>query len=88
MNCRNVMPFSADSYEFRANNLRITSSFHNHNHSYNHNHNHSRLLLAIRRMHRRAVHLTLHNNHLNNHVSSTNIQRTNSQSSVLQHRRF
>ena len=39
MNRRNVMPFSTNLYEFRANNLRIISGFHNHNHSYNHNHN-------------------------------------------------
>ena len=41
MNCRNVMSFSTSLHEFRVNNLRITSSFHNNNHSYNHNHNHS-----------------------------------------------
>ena len=88
MNYRNVMPFSTYLYEFRVNNLRITSSFNNNNHSYNHNHNHSRLLRAIRRIHRRAVHLTLRNNHLHNHLSSTHTQRTNSQFSVLQHSRF
>ena len=88
MNCHNVMPFLTNLYEFQVNNLRTTSSFHNHNHSYNHNHNHSRLLRANRRMHRRAVHLTLHNNHLHSHLFSTHIQRTNSQSSVLQHKRF
>ena len=73
------------TYEFQANNLRTTSSFHNHNHSYNHNH---RLFQTNRCMHRRAVHLTPHNNHLHNHLSSTHIQRINLQSSVLQHKRF
>ena len=66
----------------------ITSRFHNNNHSCNHNHNHTRLLRAIRRIHRRAVHLSLRNKHLHNHLSSTQTQRTNSQFNVLQHLRF
>ena len=79
------MPFSTNLYEFQANNLQTSSSFHNHNHSYNHNYC---LHRTSRGMHRRAVHLTLHNNHLYNHLSSTHIERTNLQSNVLQHKRF
>ena len=79
------MPFSTRLYEFQANNLQTTSSFHNHNHSYNHNHH---LLRTNRHMHRLAVQFTPHNNHPHNHMSSTPIQRTNLQSSVLQHKRF
>ena len=65
MNCRNIMPCSTNLYELRANHLRTTSSFHNHNHSYKRNH---RLLRTNCCMHRRAVHLTLNNNHLHNHL--------------------
>ena len=85
MNCRNVLPCSTNLYELRANHLRTNSSFHNHNHSYNHNH---RLLRTNRCMHRRAVHLTRHNNHFNNHLFSNHIQHINSQSSVLERKRF
>ena len=85
MMCRNVMPWPTNLYELRANHLRTTSSFHNHNHSYNHNH---RLLRTNRCMHRRAFHLTIHNNHFHNHLSSNHIQHTNSQSSVVQRKGF
>ena len=57
----------------------------NHNHSYNQNHRHLRTNCC---MHRRSVRLTLHNNHLHNHLFWTDIQRINLQSSVLQHKRF
>ena len=80
-----AMPFSMNLYEFQADNLQTTSSFHNHNYSYNHCH---RLLQINRHMHRRAVHLILHNNHLHNHLSPTHILRTSLQSSMLQQKRF
>ena len=88
MNSRNVMPFSTNLYKFQANNLQTTFSFHNQNHSHNHNRTHSPVPRAICRMHCRAVHLTVHNNHVHNHLSSFHIQRTNLQSSLLQHKRF
>ena len=85
MNCHNVMPCSTNLYELRVHHLRTTSSFQNHNHSYIHNH---RLLRINRSMHRRAVHLTLHNNHFHNHLPSNHIQHISSQSSVLLRNRF
>ena len=45
INFRNVMS-SSSFYNFRVNNLRVTSSFH-HN-TLNHNHNHNHLFRAIR----------------------------------------
>ena len=71
INFRIVMSLSTSLHKFRANNVRITFSLHNNSHSYNHNHNHSRLLRAIRRIHRRTVHLIHCNNQLHNHLSST-----------------
>ena len=71
MNFRNVMSDSTSLHKFRVNSLRITSSFHNNNQNNNHSHNHSHLLRAIRRIHRRALHLIHRNNHLYTHLSST-----------------